>query len=67
MKTWRTHRMAIPDFSLQRIPDFPATRFFDGLSFIGNEVVGCFPLETEEGIVLLDGMLPDEDSERCIE
>ena len=67
MKTWRTHRTVIPDFSLQNIPDFPATRFFDGLSFIGNEVLGCFPLETEEGIVLLDCMLPDKDSERCIE
>ena len=34
------------------------------MSFIGDEIVGCFVIETEKGIVLLDCMNPDE---RCIE
>lgn len=36
----------------------PATRFFDNLSFIGNESVGCFLIETSEGLIMLDSMEP---------
>lgn len=67
MKSWRKEKTLKPDFDKQDIPEFPATRFFDQLSFIGNEIVGCFVLETEKGIVLIDCMNPDEDSKMAIE
>lgn len=40
------------------------TRFFDRLSFIGDEFVGCFVLETSEGIIQIDCLWPDE---RCVQ
>lgn len=63
-RTWRTHRYAVPPFTRGRGVDYsrletiPATRFFDQLSFIGDEWVGCFVLETSEGVVLIDTMEP---------
>lgn len=39
---------------------YPATRFFDQLSFIGTPAVCCFLLETSEGLVLLDCMNPGQ-------
>lgn len=41
-------------------PLIPTTRFFDQLSFIGNEWVGCFILETSEGLVMIDCMEPED-------
>lgn len=38
--------------------EFPATRFFDQMAYIGNPNVGCFLIETKEGIILLDSMCP---------
>lgn len=35
-------------------PAIPATRFLDGLSYIGDEFVGCFVLETTNGIIMMD-------------
>lgn len=67
MSSWRKNRTLKPDFNKQNIPSFPATRFFDQLSFIGNEIVGCFVLETKEGLVLIDCMNPDEVSKNTIE
>ena len=67
MKSWRVPRNEIPDFSKKDREICPATRFFDQLSFIGNEVVGCFVLETSEGPVLLDCMEPDPGSVEQIE
>ena len=60
-------RFAKPDFNKKEIKPFPATKFFDQLSFIGNEIVGCFVLETTAGYVLIDCMNPDEDSKKTIE
>ncbi|BBF43659.1 hypothetical protein lbkm_2347 [Lachnospiraceae bacterium KM106-2] len=64
---WRRHRMAIPDFRKENIPPYPATRFFDQLSFIGDELVGCFLVETSEGLLLLDCMNPDDRCSNMIE
>ena len=67
MATWRKPHTIKPDFSKQNLPDFPATKFFDQLSFVGNELVSCFILETAKGYVLLDCMNPDLASWNCIE
>lgn len=67
MATWRKPHTIKPDFSKQNLPDFPATKFFDQLSFVGNELVSCFILETAKGYVLLDCMNPDLASRNCIE
>ena len=40
------------------------TKFFDRLSFIGDLFVGCFVVETTEGIIQIDCMWPDD---RCVE
>lgn len=44
----------------------PAIRFFDQLSWIGDEGVGCFVLETSEGCILLDCMRPNETTKSII-
>lgn len=67
MKNWRKNRNLKPDFDKKDIKAFPATKFFDQLSFIGNEIVGCFVLETNKGYVLIDCMNPDNDSLETIE
>lgn len=67
MSTWRKPSNKKPNFDLQEIPEFKATKFFDQLSFIGNEIVGCFVLEIEDGYVLIDCMNPDELSKNTIE
>ena len=59
-KSWRTKNPHRPLFG-QKVEPFPATRFFDQLSFIGTPNVGCFVLETGEGFVLLDCMEPLEE------
>lgn len=64
MKSWRKSRTEAPDFHKQDLVVCPATRFFDQLSFIGDEIVGCFVLETSQGLVLIDCMNPDQ---RCID
>lgn len=35
-------------------PLLPATRFLDGLSYIGDEFIGCYVMETSEGIIMFD-------------
>ncbi|MCD8046100.1 MAG: MBL fold metallo-hydrolase [Clostridiales bacterium] len=65
--SWRTPHPHKPNF-IDRTPNiFPATRFFDQLSFIGDEGVACFLLETDDGLVLLDCMNPDQRSIDIIE
>ena len=56
---WRKPQPHRPMFGQKNEP-FPATRFFDQLSFIGDPNVGCFVLETSEGLILLDCMEPGE-------
>lgn len=60
-RTWRKPQY-VPPFVMD-VPPYPATRFFDQLSYIGDTNVGCFLLETSEGLVLLDCMNADE---RCL-
>ena len=66
-KSWRQNRIYIPDFNNKNYPVIPSTKFFDQLSFIGNEFVGCFLLETHKGLVLFDCMNQDEISISTIE
>ncbi len=60
IKSWRKPGPITPLFNKEMEP-YPATRFFDQLSFIGNANVGCFALETSEGIILIDCMEPREE------
>ncbi|MBO4862451.1 MAG: MBL fold metallo-hydrolase [Firmicutes bacterium] len=57
VKTWRKPNPHKPNFGHGEYA-VPATRFFDQLSFIGNNIVGCFVLETSEGFILIDCMEP---------
>lgn len=57
IKSWRAPTPHRPLFGAAVDP-FPATRFFDQLSFIGTPNVGCFVLETTQGLVMLDCMEP---------
>lgn len=66
-KSWRKSRIKMPDFSNKQMSIIPATKFFDQLSFIGDEFVGCFLLETNKGLVLFDCMNQDERSVSIIE
>ena len=66
-KSWRKSRKLKPDFDKKNIIPYPATKFFDQLSLIGDEIVGCFVLETKIGYVLIDCMNPDERCKEIIE
>lgn len=57
---WRKPAPHRPLFGEEAHP-YPATRFFDQLSFIGTPNVGCFVLESSEGFLLLDCMEPLEE------
>ena len=48
-------------------PIVPPTRFFDQLSFIGDENTGCFLYETGEGLILIDSLWEDQRSIDIIE
>lgn len=65
IQSWRRPAMHKPLFG-QELPPCPATRFFDQLSFIGTPNVGCFVLETTEGLILLDCMEPCEEHKQMI-
>ena len=64
--TWRTDRPHRIPFNFKkgeqptRKDIIPATRFFDQLSFIGNAWVGCFVLETSDGLIQIDAMEPKD-------
>lgn len=66
MRSWRTHRSVKPPFGSQWTAAVP-TRIFDNVSFIGNVIVGCYLVETDAGLVLLDCMEPDDKSRDTIE
>lgn len=57
---WRTRRAHVPPAPDQRNTPYPATKFFDNVSFIGTGWVGCFLIETSEGLMLLDCMEPGD-------
>jgi metallo-beta-lactamase class B len=58
---------AIKPLFNKELEPYPATRFFDQLSFIGNPNVGCFVLETSGGIVMIDCMEPRDEYVAMIE
>lgn len=66
MLNWRKEREAKQPWNPKKgeipgkEPVIPATKFFDQLSFIGDEWVGCFVYETKNGIILIDCMEPKE-------
>ena len=58
---WRTTSFAEPKITKEDYETpYPATRFFDQLSFIGTLAVCCFLVESSEGLVLLDCMNPGQ-------
>ena len=65
--TWRRPRTCKPDFDNPNPTVCPPTWFFDNMAFIGDEVVGCFLIKTEAGLVLLDCMNPDERCRKLVE
>ncbi len=65
--TWRKPKTLKPDFANPNPTVCPPTWFFDNLAFIGDEVVCCFLLKTEVGLVLIDCMNPDERCKKLIE
>lgn len=53
--------------SLERIKEWiPPTRIFDNLSYIGNQFVGVFVLETDGGLLLFDSGTSSEEAEQHI-
>ena len=60
-KSWRTADDSRPTPGIINDPTrYPATRFFDNLSFIGTRGACCFLLETSAGLVLLDCINPGQ-------
>lgn len=52
---------------LKRIDEwFPPTRIFDNLSYIGNQFVGVYALETDDGLILFDSGTSLEEAEHHI-
>ncbi len=66
-KGWRKSRFQVPNFDKIEPSICPPTKFFDKMSFIGDEFVGCFLLETKKGLVLIDCMNQDDRSISIIE
>jgi len=64
--SWRKGYKRVPDFESELQP-YPATRFFDQLSYIGDSNTGCFALETSEGLMLIDCLFPNQKSVDMIE
>ena len=62
--SWRPNREHIGGKPKEVIP---ATRFFDNLSYIGDSSIGCFVLETSDGLVMLDCRWPTPESVTLIE
>ena len=67
--SWRKPHGIIPQFEKNDDDKIviPATRFFDQMAVIGDEVVACFVLDTAEGYVLLDCMEPTDRALHMIE
>lgn len=56
-----------PTGGIPDVPVVPATRFFDNMSFIGDEFIGCFVIETSEGIMFFDCLWPGDRHAAIIE
>ena len=67
LKSWRKpnphvpphHKNGKPAGGVPELPVIPATRMFDNLSYIGDEFIGCFVIDTSDGLMLIDCMFPD--------
>lgn len=59
IRSWRKDYNPKPVFG-KVLPFEPATKIFDQLTFIGNATVCCYLYETEEGLVLIDAMNPEQ-------
>ena len=58
---WRPNRdHDAPNHDKPRV-QIPATKFFDNVSFIGNNGVCCFLINTSDGLVLIDCMNPGDE------
>lgn len=58
VRTWRISHQHKPNFGNAR--PYPATWVFDNLAFIGDESVACFLVETDDGLLLIDAMFPEQ-------
>lgn len=56
--SWRTANPHVLVIGAKGTP-YPATKFFDQLSFIGDSKYGCYVLETSDGMVMLDCLTMD--------
>ena len=65
--SWRKPNPHKPNFFGAVPEEYPATKFFDNLSFIGDRGTCCFLLETTAGLVLIDCLWPNERSVDMIE
>lgn len=65
-KSWRKPNPHHPNFG-QEAKVYPATWFFDNVGFIGDEIVSCFLVRTESGLILIDAMFPEEKYVNMIE
>lgn len=68
-KSWRPDRDHVSPYieNPNSIHPIPPTRFFDQLSYIGDNDVGSFLLETSAGLVLIDCGWPTDDRVQMIE
>lgn len=47
-------------FKAEDFEKITPTRFFDKMCFIGNQFIGCFLLETKEGLMMIDCLEPSD-------
>ena len=66
IQSWRTAHPHEPVLD-RNTPAYPAIRFFDQLSYVGDSNVGCFIYETEDGFIMIDSMWEDQRSIDIIE
>lgn len=66
-KSWIKNRIHTPYSNNKNVPIISATKFFNQLSFIGDEFVGCFLLKIHKGLILFDCINQDEKSVSIIE
>ncbi len=57
LTSWR-HNFPMPKPDKENNRPYPATKIFDQLTYIGDEVYACYALETSVGIILIDAMWP---------
>ena len=60
IRPWRKSHRVVPAFDKDYADKtiIPATRIFDQMAIVGDEVVACFVIDTAEGYVLIDCLEP---------